>query len=244
MFKSFEKKQPALLDSHSSNIRAMFADAKANRETARLGGSQIQHWPDRECVADRRRFQVWYGKSMILRVYFVCIRRQTGDCKNAAESFMMLRSDRLYFDKLKRGNRSAVSDFVWPVRVYFEDTDSGGVVYYANYLKYMERARTEWLRSLGFEQDALAHEHSVLFVVRSVALQYRRPARFNDLLTVKSRVVEARGAEMVFEQAVARESQADETLCAGRIEIACVDPHSFRPKRIPRMILTEVAGGA
>lgn len=137
-----------------------------------------------------------------------------------------------------------MSDFVWPVRVYFEDTDSGGVVYYANYLKFMERARTEWLRSLGFEQDSLVLDHKVLFVVRTVALQYRRPARFNDLLRVASRVVDAHGAEMVFEQTVAREARPDEALCSGRIEIACVDPETFRPKRIPRPILTEVTGGA
>ena len=83
--------------------------------------------------------------------------------------------------------------FVWPVRVYYEDTDSGGVVYYANYLKFMERARTEWLRARGFEQDVLLGEHRLMFAVRSLSVDYHRPARFNDLLAVLSRLPEAQG---------------------------------------------------
>ncbi|MEJ1469461.1 MAG: YbgC/FadM family acyl-CoA thioesterase, partial [Candidatus Sedimenticola sp. (ex Thyasira tokunagai)] len=75
-------------------------------------------------------------------------------------------------------------EFIWPVRVYYEDTDSGGVVYYANYLKFMERARTEWLRQLGFEQDELLEKEGILFAVRRVAVDYLRPARFNDELLV------------------------------------------------------------
>lgn len=82
--------------------------------------------------------------------------------------------------------------FHWPVRVYYEDTDSGGVVYYANYLKFMERARTEWLRSLGFEQDVLNAQHGIIFAVRSVTVEYLRPARFNDLLSVGVRLGERR----------------------------------------------------
>src|SRR5262245_6512566 len=74
--------------------------------------------------------------------------------------------------------------FVWPVRVYYEDTDSGGVVYYANYLRYFERARTEWLRAVGFEQPELAKVHQVVFVVRSIAVEYLLPARFNDALAI------------------------------------------------------------
>ncbi len=92
--------------------------------------------------------------------------------------------------------------FVWPVRVYYEDTDSGGVVYYANYLKFMERARTEWLRGRGFEQDALLHEQRLMFAVRSLTVDYHRPARFNDLLLVRSAVVQAGGASLVFEQII------------------------------------------
>ena len=133
--------------------------------------------------------------------------------------------------------------FIWSVRVYYEDTDNSGVVYYANYLKFMERARTEWLRSLGFEQDALSEREKVLFVVRSVKLDYRRPARFNDLLEVQSRVVATRGASLTFAQAILRAGQSNESLCSGRIRVACVDANSFRPRPIPRQVLTEMIGG-
>ena len=87
------------------------------------------------------------------------------------------------------------------VRVYYEDTDAGGIVYYANYLKFMERARTEWLRSLGFEQDTLM-EQSVAFVVRRVEMHNYAPARFNELLSIDSQVVELKGASMTFKQTI------------------------------------------
>lgn len=132
--------------------------------------------------------------------------------------------------------------FVWPVRVYYEDTDSGGVVYYANYLKFMERARTEWLRERGFEQDALLRDQQLLFAVRSVSIEYHRPARFNDLLAVVSRMVEARGATLVFEQTIERDPGA-QVLCAARVRIACIDAQTFRARRIPRQ-LSEERGGA
>ena len=90
--------------------------------------------------------------------------------------------------------------FVWPVRVYYEDTDSGGVVYYANYLKFMERARTEWLRHRGFEQDALLRDHRLLFAVRSLTVDYHRPARFNDQLEVVSEIAATGGASLTFVQ--------------------------------------------
>ena len=95
------------------------------------------------------------------------------------------------------GYRLPVSDFRWPVRVYYEDTDSGGVVYYANYLRFMERARTEWMRTLGFEQDALIRNPGILFAVRSASLEYLRPARFNDLLEVSVRLCERRRASLL-----------------------------------------------
>ena len=90
--------------------------------------------------------------------------------------------------------------FVWPVRVYYEDTDAGGVVYYANYLKFMERARTEWLRTRGFEQDVLIKEQDLVFAVRSLSIDYLRPARLDDLLQVRVTVSELRRASIVFEQ--------------------------------------------
>jgi acyl-CoA thioester hydrolase len=132
-----------------------------------------------------------------------------------------------------------VNHFVWPVRVYYEDTDSAGVVYYANYLKFMERARTEWFRSLGFEQDALARDAGILFVVRSVNLHYRRPARFNELLQVVSRIDEVKKASLLFEQTILR-TGAGETLCSGHIRVACVAVDSFKPRSIPPLILAEL----
>lgn len=131
--------------------------------------------------------------------------------------------------------------FVWPVRVYYEDTDSGGVVYYANYLKFMERARTEWLRARGFEQDVLLNEQRLMFAVRSLTVDYHRPARFNDLLAVLSQVVEARGASLLFEQTIRRDLSA-EVLCSARIKVAYIDAETFRARRIPRQLMGEIGG--
>ena len=130
------------------------------------------------------------------------------------------------------GYRLPVTEFRWPVRVYYEDTDSGGVVYYANYLRYMERARTEWIRTLGFEQDALIRDQGILFAVRSARLEYLRPARFNDRLEVSVR--------LVFEQEVSREGVAERPLCTGSFRIACLDAASFRSRPIPEFILKEI----
>ncbi|HEY9149106.1 MAG TPA: tol-pal system-associated acyl-CoA thioesterase [Gammaproteobacteria bacterium] len=120
-------------------------------------------------------------------------------------------------------------EFIWPVRVYYEDTDHGGVVYYANYLKFMERARTEWLRSLGFEQDRLSEQEGLIFVVRSVELGYHRPARFNDLLQVSARVSHYGRASIDFEQQVRR---GDELLCDAVVRLAALDAATFRPKAV------------
>ncbi len=131
-------------------------------------------------------------------------------------------------------------EFRWPVRVYYEDTDSGGVVYYANYLKFMERARSEWLRSLGFEQDALAREAGVIFAVTEVEVKYRRPARFNDALAVSAKVIERGRASLRFAQTVMRD---DEVLCEGRVQIASLDSTRFSPRPIPEILLRKIADG-
>ena len=151
--------------------------------------------------------------------------------------------------------------FVWPVRVYYEDTDSGGVVYYANYLKFMERARTEWLRSLGMEQDELIDRDKILFAVHSVAVDYLQPARFNDLLWVTATVGEQGRASMVFLQSVVRAAAdrrngssgrvseeeyealvGDKTtlLCKGQVRIACLDSETMRPRSIPSHLHAEI----
>lgn len=131
--------------------------------------------------------------------------------------------------------------FSFPVRVYYEDTDAGGVVYYANYLKYMERARSEWLRSLGFEQDELSRRDDVLFAVRAAHVDYLRPARFNDLLEVTVALKKRGAASLTFRQEVRR---ADTVLCSGEIRIACLSASGFAPRAIPPAILNrlEVSG--
>jgi acyl-CoA thioester hydrolase len=120
--------------------------------------------------------------------------------------------------------------FTWPVRVYWEDTDAGGVVYYANYLRFLERARSEWLRALGVEQTELAERDGVLFVVRRVEADYLAPARFNDLLQVVCRLENLGRASIVMEQQVRR---GDEVLLRARVKAACVQARDFRPAKIP-----------
>ena len=132
----------------------------------------------------------------------------------------------------------AAPAFVWPVRVYYEDTDAAGVVFYANYLKFMERARTEWLRELGFEQTTLLHDHNVVFVVRSLAIEYLRPALFNDELEVTVTLTGARGSLLEIAQTVRR---GPRDLVTGEVKIACVNTQSFKPVRIPNPILKKLA---
>ncbi len=129
--------------------------------------------------------------------------------------------------------------FDWSIRVYYEDTDSGGVVYHSNYLNFMERARTEWLRSLGFEQDELITNHQCIFAVHSMQLNFRRPAKFNDLLLLQSRITNLSAASFEFEQKIFRD---DELLCEAVVKIACLNASRFRPMSIPPLLLTEIQG--
>jgi acyl-CoA thioester hydrolase len=135
-----------------------------------------------------------------------------------------------------------VSEFKWPIRVYYEDTDSGGVVYYANYLKFMERARTEFLRKLGFEQDILNREQGIIFAVRSVSVDYLKPARFNDLLEVSAKLVEVGKASLLFEQTIKKTVNQPVVLCTAQIKIVCLDAQTFRPKPIPANVVAEIPG--
>lgn len=123
--------------------------------------------------------------------------------------------------------------FSIPVRVYYEDTDAGGVVYYANYLRFMERARTEWLRDLGFEQDELSAEDGVVFAVRHANLEFVKAVRFNEKLQVTAEVVKLGKASITFNQKIMRD---DELVCSGELRLACVDARSFTPKPVPRVI--------
>ena len=124
--------------------------------------------------------------------------------------------------------------FHWPVRVYWEDTDAGGVVYYANYLRFMERARSEWLRALGVEQDALRDDAGVVFVVRRVEVDYLAPARFNDQLDVSVSLHEAGRASLSVKQELMRGSTR---LAEAVVTLACVDALRFKPVKMPAPIL-------
>jgi acyl-CoA thioester hydrolase len=124
-----------------------------------------------------------------------------------------------------------VSEFRLPVRVYYEDTDAGGVVYHTGYIRYFERARTEWLRSLGYSQQQLAEEAGVLFTVVELTMRYLKPARLDDLLEVVARATITGGASVGFEQEV--RNGAGELLAEGQVRVACVTPGSLRPRRLP-----------
>jgi acyl-CoA thioester hydrolase len=128
-------------------------------------------------------------------------------------------------------------EFTWPVRVYYEDTDLGGVVYYANYLKFMERARTEWLRAAGVDQSRLLADAGLLFVIVGCDVAYRKPARFDDLLDVTVRPESLGRTRFTVMQEVRR---GGEVLVTGRVTAACIDAATFRPKAIPDNILESV----
>ena len=132
--------------------------------------------------------------------------------------------------------------FYWPVRVYWEDTDGGGIVYYANYLKFMERARTEWLRSFGLDQSRLARERGLIFTIVEVQIEYRRPARLDDELRV-SCVAEAQGrASFAFRQEIVRVAGeggrgGEELIASARTRAACLDRESLKPRPLPEELL-------
>ncbi|MCP3999837.1 MAG: tol-pal system-associated acyl-CoA thioesterase [Gammaproteobacteria bacterium] len=125
-----------------------------------------------------------------------------------------------------------------PVRVYYEDTDAQGVVYFANYLHFMERGRTEWLRTRGVEQDQLMQEQNLCFSLVNTQVHFLRPARFNDALSVRTRVTKVSGARIIFEQAVYRDDASDELLCSAECEAACITADTFRPRRLPPGLLS------
>jgi acyl-CoA thioester hydrolase len=123
-----------------------------------------------------------------------------------------------------------MTSFSWQVRVYYEDTDAGGVVFHANYLKFLERARTEMLRAYGFEHNELLEKANLLFVVRSLAIDYLIPAKFNDVLEVDSHITAVKQASFMFEQVIKR---GERILCKAEVCIACIDANRFRPIAIP-----------
>jgi acyl-CoA thioester hydrolase len=138
---------------------------------------------------------------------------------------------------------AAAAPFTWPVRVYWEDTDAGGIVYYANYMKFMERARTEWLRAIGIDQARLKEEHGLMFVVVDVEAHYRKPARYNDQLQVTCRVRETTRASITLDQEVYRETVGGELLLDGRVRAACLDALKYRPRPLPPELWEQINAG-
>jgi len=123
-------------------------------------------------------------------------------------------------------------EFHWLARVYFEDTDSGGVVYHANYLKFMERARTEWLRALGVDQLDLKKEKEIMFVVHRMAIKFSKPARFNDELLIKTQCIKIKSCSLLLKQLI----ENNNALIEAEVEVACIDEKFFKPTLIPRDI--------
>ncbi|HEY0942248.1 MAG TPA: tol-pal system-associated acyl-CoA thioesterase [Steroidobacter sp.] len=132
---------------------------------------------------------------------------------------------------------STEAPFTWPVRIYWEDTDAGGIVYYANYLKFMERARTEWLRAAGIEQLPLKEQHGLMFVVVDIEAQYRQPARYGDELLVTCTIVGRRRASLTFRQQVYRGGLQGEVLVEGKVRVACLDAVNLRPTALPKELM-------
>lgn len=133
-----------------------------------------------------------------------------------------------------------MSAFLCHARVYWEDTDGGGIVYYANYLRFLERARTEWLRSRGVSQRVLAVDPGILFSVVSVEARYRRPARLDDMLAIGCEPARDGAASIMFGQNIWRDDPAGELLLTATVRVACLDAASLKPMRLPAGLLHEL----
>lgn len=131
------------------------------------------------------------------------------------------------------------SDFIFPIRVYYEDTDSGGVVYHASYLKFMERARTEFLRHIGYTYETAAVENK-LFVVRSAQIEYLKPAKHDDLLHIVTRIITTSKVSVTFEQIICSAQDEKLIFCVGTIKVVCVNAVIMRPCALPQSLLTEI----
>lgn len=136
-----------------------------------------------------------------------------------------------------------MSAFSWPARVYWEDTDGGGIVYYANYLRFLERARTEWLRSLGYSQRALARDRGIVFAVIRLNIDYRKPARLDDELVITCEPSPEGAATLRFAQQIYRDDldgiagRGRVLLVEADVRVACIDAATLRPKRLPEFLL-------
>jgi len=146
-------------------------------------------------------------------------------------------------------NHYKTSGFSLPIRVYYEDTDAGGVVYHSNYINFFERSRTEWLRSLGIEQDQLISEYKTIFVVRALDCEYLKPAVFNDELFVTTDIREFGRTSVVFKQQIIRINRTEQeknkdvdyvVLAEGNVTVVAVDTEKFKPKRLPSFLLEKL----
>jgi len=126
--------------------------------------------------------------------------------------------------------------FILPIRVYYEDTDAGGVVYHANYLHFFERARTEMLRDLGFEHTKLRTEYGVIFAVKNIICDFIRPAKLDDFLHASTEIKQVKKASLIFEQTLQRD---EITLCTARCQIVCLNTDTFLPTAIPDFLLKQ-----
>jgi acyl-CoA thioester hydrolase len=135
----------------------------------------------------------------------------------------------------------SAATFRWPVRVYYEDTDVGGIVYYANFLKFFERCRTEWLRALGLEQRELAAGRGLQFVVAQLAVDYLRPARLDDLLAIDAHIAQLARSYLVFDQ---RARRGEELLARATVKVACVDARRGAPARLPAELVSRLQPAA
>ena len=129
--------------------------------------------------------------------------------------------------------------FSWPIRVYYEDTDAQGLVYYANYFKFMERARTEWIRAMGIEQDVLLRDERRCFVVVDTQASFIIPAKFNDELMVTAAMAEHKRATFLIEQNIYRNDLDGELLCSGTIKAAFINADTYKPLRLPEALLKD-----
>ena len=141
-------------------------------------------------------------------------------------------------DASRDEDRARDATFIWPVRVYYEDTDSTGLVYHASFLRFMERARTEWMRSHGFELSQVETQHAVLFTVSRLQIEYLKPASFNDRLEVSVEIERMGAASLSLSQRIWRAER--ELLCRASVRIACVDAYRMRPCAIPKILLSEL----
>ncbi|MEM6998260.1 MAG: tol-pal system-associated acyl-CoA thioesterase [Pseudomonadota bacterium] len=132
-----------------------------------------------------------------------------------------------------------MAEFKWQVRVYYEDTDAGGVVFYANYLRFMERARTEWLRKVGFDHEQLINDHGLIFAVKNVTIDYKKPGRLDELLTITSSLLKHRGASITFQQIIKNENE--ELLTQAEVKVACINASTMKASPMPEALLTELS---